>query len=126
MIIKPRCKQSFMAIVHIKRRIKIVQRIIFVLLILQMSALFSYKLGIVCLVLTCLMSLGTIMFILIEQSNQILAFQRALYSLCTQALIDHLESHHYSNNVGETLSTTTITTTTCTTKTTTFHLLLTR
>ena len=104
MIIKPGCEQIFMALVHIRRRINIVQRIIFVLLILQMSALFSYKLGIVCLVMTCLMSLGMIMFILIEQSNQILALQRALYRLCTQALIYHLESHPYSNNVEETLS----------------------
>ena len=42
MTIKPLCGKSFMAIFHIKRRINIVQQIIFVLLILQISALFSY------------------------------------------------------------------------------------
>ena len=36
--------------------------------------------------------------------SQISALQRALYRLCTQALIYHLESHPYSNNVEETLS----------------------
>ena len=57
MIIKPRCKQSFMGLVHIRRKRNIVQQIIFVLLILQMSALFAFKLVIVCLILTCLVSL---------------------------------------------------------------------
>ena len=57
-----------------------------------MSALFAFKLVIVCLILTCLVSLRTIVFILIEQSNQISAVQSTLYQLCTQALIDDLES----------------------------------
>ena len=93
MIIKPLCGKSFMAIFHIKRRINIVQRIIFVLLILQISALFSYKLGILCLILTCLVSLGTILFILIKFSKPFVP-----------ALIDHLKSNSCSNNVEDTLS----------------------
>ena len=92
-----------MALVENNRKINIVQQIIFVLLVLQMSVLFSYKIGIACLIITCLVSLATIVFIIIKQSDQISAIQKTLYQLCTQALIQHLENNPDSN-MEDTLS----------------------
>ena len=75
MILRPQCEESFMVLVHKT----------FILSILQMLSLFTYKLGIACLVLTSLVLLCTMVFVLIEQNNQ--------QPICTRALLEHLESN---------------------------------
>ena len=69
-----------------------------------MSALFLCKLGIAFLILTSLVSLGTLIFVLIEQSSQISALQCTLYQVFTWALLDHLESNPDSDSVEDMLA----------------------
>ena len=73
MIITPRCLTSFFILLWLKKKINSEKRILFVLLTLQMSGLFSYKLGLAALLTTALISLATVVFIIIEKTNQMAA-----------------------------------------------------
>ena len=53
-----------------------------------MSQLFSYKLGLTALIATARVILATVIFIILEQTNQIPPLQETLHNLCTQALLD--------------------------------------
>ena len=66
-------------------------KILFVLLIVQMSGLFSYKLGIAAFLATALVSLATVVFLIFEQTTQI-ALQETLHTLCTEPLLDHAQN----------------------------------
>ena len=61
----------------------------FVLLIVQMSGLFSYKLGLAAFLATALVSLATVVFLIFEQTTQISVLQETLHTLCTEPLLDH-------------------------------------
>ena len=98
------CEESFMALVNVKRRVKTVQKVTFILLILQMSALFLYKHGIACFILSSLTSLGTLVFVLIDQNSQISALQSSLYQVCNRALLDHLQSNPDGDSMEDTLA----------------------
>ena len=65
MILKPWCEESFTALVRDKGSLNTLQKAILIVLVLQMSTLFLYKLGIACLVLTWLVLLRTLVFVLI-------------------------------------------------------------
>ena len=67
-------------------------KIPFVLLILQMSGLFSYNLRLAALLATALISLATVVFIIFEQTSQISALQETLHTLCTEPLLDHAQN----------------------------------
>ena len=88
------CSTSFFTLFWLKKKINTERKIRFVLLILQISGIFSYKLGFAALLATTLISLATVVFIIIEQTNQIAARQEILHNLCTQALLDHSFKPH--------------------------------
>ena len=76
-----------------------------VLLVLQMSNLFSYKLGFAALLATSLVCLTTMIFIIFEQTTQISGLQDTLHTLCTDAVLSHIQNtnsiFHLSNLLSE-------------------------
>ena len=89
MILTPRCSLIFFTLLGIKRKINTERKILLVLTTLQMSALFSYKLGFAAILATAIVSFDTVIFIIFHQTNQIAALQETLHTLCTEALLDH-------------------------------------
>ena len=70
MILTPRCSLSFFTSVWIKKKINTERTILFVLLALQMSGLFSYKLGFAALLTTTIISLASVVFIIFKPTNR--------------------------------------------------------
>ena len=91
MILTPKCPLSFFALVWLKKRMNTVRSIYFVLLVLQMSNLFSYKLGFAALRATSLVCHVTVIFIIFEQTTQISGLQETLHTLCTQAVLHNIQ-----------------------------------
>ena len=52
MIITPHCSTSFFTLLWVKKKINTERKVLFILLILQMSVLFSYELGFAALLVT--------------------------------------------------------------------------
>ena len=63
----------------------------FVLLILLMSNLFTYRLGVAALLATSLVSLATDVFLIFEQTSQIKALQETLHYVCLKAVSDQIQ-----------------------------------
>ena len=93
MILTTKCTLSFaklifFTLVWLKKRINTVRKIHFVLLVLQMSNLFSNKLGYVAF---SFFRLATVIYIIFEQTIQISQLQETLHTLCTQAVLDNIQ-----------------------------------
>ena len=86
MIVYPKCPLSFYTIVLIWKRIKIIRSAHIVLLILQMSNLFTYRLCVGALLVNSLVSIATVYFIIFEQTSQIKALQDTLHSVCLRTV----------------------------------------
>ena len=95
MIVSPKCPLSFFTIVYLWKKIKIIRNVNIVLLILLMSILFTFRLGVAAFLVTSLVAIVRICFIVWEQSSQIRDLQRTLHSLCWKALADKIESSDY-------------------------------
>ena len=88
-----------MTLLWLKKQINTERKILFILFLRQLSSVVTLILGILCLILTGLISFGTIIFVIVQQSNQIQALKETFHQLCTQALIDHLDDQN--ENTGE-------------------------
>ena len=91
MILTYRYSLSIFTLVCLKKRINTVRRSYFVLLVLQMSSLFSYKLGFPALLATSLVCLATVIFIIFEQTTQVSGLKEAQHTLCTQTVLDNIQ-----------------------------------
>ena len=91
-IVSPKCPLSFFTIVYLQKKIKIIRNINIVLLILLTSNLFTFRLGAGALSITSLVAIGTVCFIVWEQSSQIRDLQQTLHSLFWKAVADQIES----------------------------------
>ena len=91
MIVSLKCPLSFFTIVWIWKRIGIIRSDNFVLLILLMIHLFTYRLDMGVLLATSLVSLATVCFIIFEQTSQIKALQETLHSVCLRTVADQIQ-----------------------------------
>ena len=59
-----------------------------------MSSLFSKVLGVGAVLITAVVCAGTLVFLLIKQSEQISSVQNSLYKICINNFTEHLQANH--------------------------------
>ena len=60
-------------------------------MILLMNTIFTQTLGITALLVTCFVLAATLIFLVIEQSEQISSMQSAFYVICLSSLSEHIQ-----------------------------------
>ena len=60
-------------------------------MILLMNTIFTQTLGITALLVTCFVLAATLIFLVIEQSEQISSMQSAFYEICLSSLAEHIQ-----------------------------------
>ena len=60
-------------------------------MILLMNTIFTQTLGITALLVTCFVLAATLIFLVIEQSEQISSMQSAFYEICLSSLAENIQ-----------------------------------
>ena len=65
-----------------------------------MSSLFTQTLGLGVLIVTALVCTATLIFLVIEQTEQISSLQHSLYDICISSLADHIQGQPLESDSG--------------------------
>ena len=69
-------------------------------MILLMNTIFTQTLGITALLVTCFVLAATLIFLVIEQSEQISSMQTAFYEICLSSLAEHIQKQALDQDKG--------------------------